>query len=117
MNSADPLNLPLATYLLVLGVAVAGGLVGYLNKSAFEKLSWGQALIVAFTSGFLGFLAFCICLAKGWTMPWTLVTVGVIGLMGKRAIVDIQNVVRIRLGLLPAEQPNSERVQNEHSSS
>lgn len=117
MNAADPLDLPLATYLLVLGVAVAGGLVGYLNKSALERLSWGQALIVAFTSGFLGFLAFCICLAKDWSMPWTLVTVGAIGLMGKRAIVDIQNIVRIRLGLLPAEQPNSERVNDEHSSS
>lgn len=114
MEAADPLNLPLSTYLLVIGVAVAGGLVGYLNKSAGPP-SWAQALVVAFTSGFLGFLAFCICLAKGWSMPWTLVTVGVVGLMGKRAIVDLQNVVRIRFGLPPAEQPHSEEVQNEHS--
>lgn len=109
METADPLNLPLATYLLIIGVAVAGGLVGYLNKSVVGRPTWGQALVVAFTSGFLGFLAFCICIAKGWTMPWTLVTVGVVGLMGKRAIIDLQNIVKIRFGLPPTtEQPDSE---------
>lgn len=108
MESADPLSQPLATYFIVIGVAIAGGLVGYLNKSVVGRPTWWEAAVVAFTSGFVGFLAFCICLARGWDMSWTLVTVGVVGLMGKRAIVDLQNIVKIRLGLPPTEQPDSE---------
>lgn len=108
MEAVDPLNLPLSTYSIIIGVAVAGGLVGYLNKSV-GRPSWTEALVVVFTSGFLGFLAFCICIAQGWNMPWTLVAVGVVGLMGKRAIVDLQNIVRLRFGLAPTtERPDSE---------
>lgn len=110
MDSVDPLSLPLTTYVLIISTAVVGGLVGYLNKPVGGRPSWGEAMVVTLTSAFLGFLAFCICLANEWSMPWTLVTVGVIGLMGKRAIVDMQNVIRIRLGLPPAGsgQTNSE---------
>lgn len=106
MDSTDPLSYPLQVYIAVFVVAIAGGLVGYLNKEVSR--SWGQVFTVVLTSSFFGFMAFCICVARGWDMTWTLVVVGVIGVMGKRAIVDMQNIVKIRLGLPPEPPAQSE---------
>lgn len=100
MGTTDPLAFPAATYVAVLTVAVVGGLVGYLNKGNNPKL-W-EAGIAALTSAFLGFIAFCICVAKQVEMSWTLVYVGLIGVMGRRAFTELLNSARARLGLPPA---------------
>lgn len=102
MDSPDPLAYPALTYLVLFAVAVVGGLVGYLNKEV--NRSWGQVFTVVLTSSFFGFMAFCICIAKGFDMTWTLVIVGIVGVMGKRVVSDFQNIIKIRLGL-PPEPP------------
>jgi uncharacterized membrane protein (UPF0136 family) len=106
MGSVDPLSYPLKVYILVFIVAIAGGLVGYLNKEVERSL--GQVFTVILTSSFFGFMCFCICLARGWDMTWTLVSVGMVGVMGKRAVVDFQNIIKIRMGLPPSPPSQSD---------
>lgn len=103
MVNSDPLAQPLAVYVAIFCIAIAGGLVGYLNKNAPKE--WGQALIVVLTSCFTGFLAFCLCLAREWDMAWTLITVGVVGMMGKRAVSEMEQIVRARIAPGSAPQP------------
>lgn len=110
MVNTDPLAQPLSVYLVVLTVAIIGGLVGYLNKNAAKD--WVQALIVVLTSGFTGFIVFCLCLVKQVDMAWTLIAVGVVGMMGKRAVVDLESIVRAKFSINSPNnnQPNSDEV-------
>lgn len=106
MDNVDPLSFPPMTYAVIFVVAIIGGLVGYLNKEA--KRSWGEVFTVVLTSGFFGFMCFCICIAKGFDMTWTLVSVGIVGVMGKRVVVDFQNIIKLRMGLPPTPPTQSE---------
>lgn len=107
MANVDPLSYPPAVYVTIFVVAVVGGLVGYLNKSEIKR-SWGQVFTVALTSGFFGFMAFCICIARGFDMTWTIVCVGIVGVMGKRVVIDFQNMVKLRMGLPPTPPTSSD---------
>jgi uncharacterized membrane protein (UPF0136 family) len=95
--SADVLSLPATTYAWVMGVAVVGGLVGYMNKT--NKYTVVDMVKSTLTSALTGFLAFCACYESGASMGWTLFAVGVAGLMGKRAWEDMENIIRVRVGL------------------
>lgn len=106
MEVLDPLGLPTKMYVIVFAIAIAGGLVGYLNEA--KKPSIGEALTVVLTSAFLGFIAFLLCLAREWSIHWTLITVGIVGMMGKRAAVDLTNIVRLRLGAPPITAAETE---------
>jgi hypothetical protein len=99
MVATDVLSLPASTYLLVLGLAVAGGLVGLMNKAG--KYKFWDFFKAAATSAFTGFLAFCACFEAGAAMGMTLFAVGVAGLMGKRAWDDMESIFRMRAGLPP----------------
>lgn len=103
-TSVDVLSLPVATYLWVLGVAIIGGLVGVMNKTGPYR-AW-DFFKAALTSAFTGFMAFCACHEGGVSMGWTLFAVGVSGLMGKRAWDDMENILRLRLGV-PPRAPDS----------
>lgn len=94
------MSIPIITLLWVLGIASMGGLVSYLNKP--EPKTIGGVLVVLITSGFTGFMAYCICVENKMTVGWTTVIVGVIGMMGKRAGDDFIAMVRGKLGL-PAQ--------------
>lgn len=95
--SADVLSLPATTYAWVMGVAIVGGLVGYMNKT--NKYTVVDVVKSTLTSALTGFLAFCACYESGASMGWTLFAVGVAGLMGKRAWEDMENIIRVRAGL------------------
>lgn len=95
--TADVLSLPATTYLWVMGTAVVGGLVGYMNKTS--KYTVVDMVKSTLTSALTGFLAFCACYESGASMGWTLFAVGVAGLMGKRAWEDMENIIRVRVGL------------------
>lgn len=99
-SSADVLSLPLATYAWIIGIAIMGGLVGYMNKTSDYTVK--DIVKSTLTSALTGFLAFCACFEGGLSMGWTLFAVGVAGLMGKRAWEDMENILRIRAGLPPA---------------
>jgi len=101
-TTADVLSLPVTTYLWVIGVAVMGGLVGVLNKSNTYRAA--EFIKAALTSGFTGFMAFCAAFEAGWSTGWTLFSVGIAGLMGKRAWDDLENVWRMRIGAPPKPQ-------------
>lgn len=98
-GSMDVLGLPIAHYVWIMGVAVAGGLAGYLNKTSTYTVK--DLVKSAVTSAFTGFLAFCACFEESVPMGWTLFAVGIAGLMGKRAWNDLENILRLRAGLPP----------------
>lgn len=105
MDSPDPLAYPASMYITLLVVAIVGGVVGYLNKEA--QRSWGQVFTVVLTSSFFGFMTFCLCVAKGLDTTYTLMAVGIVGFMGKRVVIDFQNMIKLRLGLPPTTNTNS----------
>jgi uncharacterized membrane protein (UPF0136 family) len=98
-TSADVLGLPAMTYVWIMGVAIVGGLVGYMNKTS--KYTVVDMVKSTLTSTLTGFLAFCACFESGASMGWTLFAVGVAGLMGKRAWEDMENIIRMRAGIPP----------------
>lgn len=100
------MSIPLTTLVWVLGIAAMGGLVSYLNKP--EPKTIGGVLIVLLTSGFTGFMAYCLCVENEVSVGMTTVIVGIVGMMGKRAGDDFQNMVRTRLGIPTADQKSRE---------
>lgn len=105
--SVDVLGLPAITYLWVMGVAIVGGLVGYMNKT--NQYTVKDMVKSTLTSALTGFLAFCACYESGASMGWTLFAVGVAGLMGKRAWEDMENILRMRAGIPPKPPTVEER--------
>lgn len=103
------MNIPLLTIAWVLGIAAVGGLVSYLNSPG--QKSFGAALVVIVTSGFTGFMAYCICVERQYTTGWTTFIVGVAGLMGKRAWADFWGMVQARVGMIASA--NAGQAENE----
>lgn len=96
------MNVSLLTFLWVVGVAAVGGLVSYLNKP--EPKTIGGVCTVILTSGFTGFMAYCLCVESEQSSGMTTLIVGVVGMMGKRAGDDFQSMVLNRLGIIFADR-------------
>ncbi len=93
----DPFGYNLGTYLWVFGLALIGGAVKYLNHS--DRFSFIVLVRDLVTAGFAGLLTFWLC---GWLNiigPLSAVLIAASGLMGTRALKEIENLYRLRLGL------------------
>ncbi len=96
-GSKDPFGYPFLTYLWVVSLACVGGAVRYLNTAT--KMSWLVLLRDVFTAGFAGLLTFWLCEWTDVQGPLAAVLIATSGLMGTRALKEIENLYRIRLGL------------------
>lgn len=96
-NDKDPFGYGLSTYAWVIGLAVIGGAVKYLNDS--DKFSFITLLRDLVSAGFAGILTFWLCEWMVITGPLSAVLIAVSGLMGTKAIKEIQGLYLARLGL------------------
>lgn len=103
MEALTVLSMPWTTYLWVFGFATLGGMVGYLNKPG--PPTWGQAGIIALTSWFNGFMIFCVCTAWKAEPEFTMFACGIVGMMGRRAWLDFEGVLRMYLRQAGNTQP------------
>lgn len=106
IENKDPFGYPLSTYLWVFAIALAGGLVKYLNHTGrFSMYGLIRDLV---TAGFAGLLTFWLCEWTSINGPLSAVLIATSGLMGTRALKEIENLYRLRMGLpLEQEQPDN----------
>jgi len=93
----DPFGYSLGTYLWVFGLALIGGAVKYLNHS--DRFSFIVLIRDLVTAGFAGLLTFWLCDWLNIAAPLSAVLIAMAGLMGTRALKEIENLYRLRLGL------------------
>lgn len=98
IDNKDPFGYPLTTYLWVLGLALIGGAVKYLNQKT-ERFSWLLLVRDLVTAGFAGLMTFWMCEWANISGPLSAVLISTSGLMGTRALREIENLYRLRLGL------------------
>lgn len=96
-GSKDPFGYPFLTYLWVVSLSCVGGAVRYLNTAT--KMSWLVLLRDVFTAGFAGLLTFWLCEWTNVRGPLAAVLIATSGLMGTRALKEVENLYRSRLGL------------------
>lgn len=99
-DQKDPFGYPIGTYLWVFGLALIGGAVKYLNQSSkFSLLVLVRDLV---TACFAGLMTFWLCEWTNISGPLSAVFISMAGLMGTRALREIENLYRLRMGLPPA---------------
>lgn len=97
IENKDPFGYPLSTYAWVFAIALTGGLVKYLNHTGrFSVMGLLRDLI---TAGFAGLLTFWLCEWTNISGPLSAVLIATAGLMGTRALKEIENLYRLRMGL------------------
>lgn len=80
----DPFGYPLSTYLWVLGLALFGGAVKYINRTdKFKPLILLRDLV---TAGFAGLLTFWVCQWQDIGGPVSAILIATSGLMGTKAL-------------------------------
>jgi hypothetical protein len=81
------------------GLAILGGLVKYLNKEPkFKAWTLIRDLV---TAGFCGLLTFWMCEWMNIEGPLSAILIAASGLMGTRLLKEVENLYRIRMGLVP----------------
>jgi hypothetical protein len=98
IDNKDPWGYPLTTYLWVFGLALIGGAVKYLNQKS-ERFSWLILVRDLVTAGFAGLMTFWLCEWLNISGPLSAVLIATSGLMGTRALREVENLYRVRLGL------------------
>lgn len=108
----NPLQISLAEYGLMLGVAIFGGLVGWIRKVKSGELPpWSLAHLIGemVTSAFGGLLTFWACTAIGLPMVVIAALAGMAGLAGSKGLAlaerAAQRFAERRLGLQNESQP------------
>lgn len=109
-----PASFSLITYLWVVGLAIWGGIVSYVQRvraGHASKFSITEAIGEVVTSGFVGVMTFWLCEATGVPQLMTAAFVGVSGHMGARGIRLLETVLERRFGLAsaPSEVPNNDQ--------
>lgn len=95
-DQKDPFGYPVSTYLWVFGLALIGGAVKYLNQSSrFSLFVLVRDLV---TACFAGLLTFWLCEWTNIGGPLSAVFISMAGLMGTRALREIENLYRLRMG-------------------
>jgi hypothetical protein len=99
----NPFGYSAITYLWVIGLACAGGLVKYLNT---PLKNFGLRLFIAdlVSAGFMGLVTFWLCQWTGINGPLSAVLIGTSGLMGNRATKELEYIYRIKFGMRYAEE-------------
>jgi hypothetical protein len=104
IENKDPFGYPLSTYAWVFAIALTGGLVKYLNHTGrFSVFGLVRDLV---TAGFAGLLTFWLCEWTNINGPLSAVLIATSGLMGTRALKEIENLYRLRMGL-PIEKEDA----------
>ena len=86
----NPLQITLAEYGLMIGVAILGGFVGWIQKVKAGKLPpWSLANLIGevVISGFAGLLTFWGCTALDLQLTVTAALAGMSGLLGSKGLV------------------------------
>lgn len=99
MLDKNPFGDSLSTYLYVMGLAILGGLVKYLNRT--DKFRMWVLVRDLITAGFCGLLTFWMCEWMNIEGPLSAVLIATSGLMGTRLLREFENLYRIRMGLKP----------------
>ena len=97
--SRDPLNYPVRTYGLMLGLAIFGGLVSFYSKvrrGDVEALSLMHLVGEIATSAFAGLLVFYLCEYLKIDQMLTAPLVGISGHMGAKVITLIEDEAKRR---------------------
>lgn len=97
--SRDPLNYPVRTYGLMLGLAIFGGLVSFYSKARrgdVEALSLMHLVGEIATSAFAGLLVFYLCEYLKIDQMLTAPLVGISGHMGAKVITLIEDEAKRR---------------------
>lgn len=97
IEQKDPFGYSLGTYLWVFGLALVGGAVKYLNTNGpLNLLGLVRDLV---TAGFIGLCTFWFCEWQNINGPLSAILIATSGFMGTRAIKEVENLYRLRLGL------------------
>lgn len=107
MNDDNPFSYPLKTYLLVLAVACAGGLVKHLNST--NKINLAKLCIDIITAGFTGVMTFWFCQAGNIHGPVAAILIATGGLMGNKAWHVFENFYKLKTGSIATSEPTAEK--------
>lgn len=97
-NDKDPFGEPLSTYAWVIGLAILGGLVKYLNYT--DRFRFWILVRDLITAGFCGLLTFWMCEWMTIGGPLSAVLIATSGLMGTRLLRELETFYKIRLGMV-----------------
>lgn len=92
------------TYAWVVGLAIWGGVVSYIQRvraGHISKFSITEAVGEIVTSGFVGVMTFWLCQSFSLNQLMTAAFVGVSGHMGARGIRLLEGVLERRFGITP----------------
>jgi hypothetical protein len=107
----NPFGYSLITYLWVIGLACAGGVVKYLNGTNGFTVRMLVRDIV--TAGFMGLITFWLC---QWTQingPLSAILIATSGLMGNRAVKELEFIYRTRFGMRYEEEISPSEMKHE----
>lgn len=96
-----PESYPFFTYLWVIGISIAGGIVSFirqLRNGTRKPHNLMELVGEVFTSAFVGVVTFWFCEASNISPLWTAVMVAVSGHMGTRAIYIGEKLIIKRFG-------------------
>lgn len=98
----NPFGYSLITYLWVIGLACAGGIVKYLNGTK----SFGFLILVRdiVTAGFMGLITFWLCQWTQISGPLSAILIATSGLMGNRAAKELEYIYRLKFGMRYEEE-------------
>lgn len=100
----SPLDYPLSQYVLMLGIAILGGVVSWVAKVRDGRAqAWNIMHLIGeiCTSAFAGLLAFWVCEHFGVDPLLTAASVGIAGHMGARAISAGEEFARRKFSMEP----------------
>ncbi|KAF0812809.1 hypothetical protein IGB42_02652 [Andreprevotia sp. IGB-42] len=88
------------TYAWVVGLALFGGTVSYLNRLKAGQIKFSLISIVAelACSAFVGLMTFYLCQGVGLSLTTTAAVAGIAGHMGTRAIFRLEAIANTIIG-------------------
>lgn len=114
VGDKDPFGYPVLTYVWVVGLACAGGIVKYINSA--KRFSVAILIRDIITSGFAGLIAFWLCEWTNTTGPLMGVLIGVTGVMGNRVWKEFERIIKRRLGIEDDEGGSHSKSKSESNS-
>ncbi|MEH6825643.1 MAG: phage holin family protein [Motiliproteus sp.] len=96
------------TYLWVFAISAWGGLTSYIQKvktGRVDKFFIMELIGEMCVSAFVGVVTFWLCELSEFPSLLTVALVAMSGHMGVRAIALIEDLIKVRLGARPVDQP------------
>lgn len=115
MDFGTPFGYPIETYIWVIGLASAAGMVKNINYTAITKqFSLLLLLRDILTGGFSGLMAFWICENYEVKIPLNAVAIAIAGIMGARAWEEIETVIRGTILMLAKVPKTSQKLPSDN---